>query len=59
MCIQRLGTKGKGGDMNEFDDVFGISVMDDQLYVSDFSNTRIQIFSIAKKDAALCSEISY
>jgi len=44
VCIQRLGDKVYGKKMNQFDVVFGISVMNDRLYVSDFGNDRIQIF---------------
>jgi len=41
--IQLIGGM-RGKKMNEFDGVFGICVMNDRLYVSDFNNCRIQIF---------------
>jgi len=44
VCIQRLGSEERGSDMNQFNEVYGIYVMDNQLYVSDYANRRIQIF---------------
>jgi len=46
MCIQRLGGKRSGNQMNHFSDVSALCIMDDQLYVSDYNNKRIQIFQI-------------
>jgi len=43
-CIQRLGDTTDGNKMNQFYNVWGLSVVNDQLYVSDFNNKRIQIF---------------
>jgi len=44
VCIQRLGDKEVGHQMNQFMWVFGICIMDDRLYISDKNNKRIQIF---------------
>jgi len=44
ICIQRLGDKESGTKMNQFNIVYGICVMYDRLYVSDWNNHRIQIF---------------
>jgi len=43
-CIQRIGGTFWGSGKNQFDVVFGVFVFDDQLYVSDYGNKRIQIF---------------
>jgi len=43
-CIQRLGDQ-PGNQMNQFNMVSGICVMDDRLYVSDSRNHRILIFN--------------
>jgi len=47
ICIQRIGDKKLGNQMSQFWDVYGICVMDDRLYISDFHNRRIQIFKRA------------
>jgi len=46
-CIQRLGDKINGNQMNQFNVVYGICVLDDRLYVSDYGHLRIQIFERA------------
>jgi len=43
-CHQRIGGRIKGPKMSEFSGVYGVCVIDDQLYVSDYENARIQIF---------------
>jgi len=43
-CLQRIGDKCNGNKMNQFSGVFGVCVIDDQLFVSDYNNRRIQIF---------------
>jgi len=43
-CIQRLGSKVVGDKMNQFRLAYGICCLGDRLYVSDFTNRRIQIF---------------
>jgi len=45
ICIQRLGDK-KGNNMNQFNGVYGVSVIGDRLYVSDDNNLRILIFAL-------------
>jgi len=48
VCIQRLGDKKRGSQMNQFRAVYSICVgEDDRLYVSDRSNKRIQIYKRA------------
>jgi len=44
ICIQRIGDVGSGNKMDQFNDICGICVIDDQLYLSDSNNKRIQIF---------------
>jgi len=46
VCLQRLGDDNVGSKMNQFNGVFGICVVDDRLYVSDFRNERIQVFQV-------------
>jgi len=43
-CVQRLGGYEEGNNMNQFHWVYGICLMDDELYVSDQKNKRIQIY---------------
>jgi len=43
-CLQRIGDKVIGLEMNQFHSVYGISIMEDELLVSDHGNGRIQIF---------------
>jgi len=44
--IQTIGSTQSGGDqMNQFNAVFGLSVMGERLYVSDSRNERIQMFN--------------
>jgi len=43
ICIQRLGNEC-GNQMNQFDGILSICVVDDRLYLSDCYNARIQIF---------------
>jgi len=45
-CIQRLGSNKSGSEMNQFNVVNGICRIDDQLFVSDLNNKRIQIFTL-------------
>jgi len=45
VCIQRLGDKNFGDQMNQFYCVSDICVMDNRLYVSDRFNKRIQVFN--------------
>jgi len=42
--IQRIGGTTHGKKMKEFSGVYGISVINDRLYVSDCDNRRIQLF---------------
>jgi len=42
--IQRLGGEKAGSDMNHFNFVYGICKIENELYVSDGNNKRIQIF---------------
>jgi len=45
ICIQTLGDKVFGSKMDQFNDVYaGMCVIEDRLYVSDYGNSRIQIF---------------
>jgi len=44
ICIQRIGDTTTGNKMNQFNYGYGLSVCDDQLYVCDRNNKRIQIF---------------
>jgi len=44
ICFQRLGDREKGPTMNQFKVVYAMCVIEDQLYVSDWGNRRIQIF---------------
>jgi len=48
ICLQRLGGEVKGDRSTEFHYVFGIYVMNDQLFVSDGNNKRIQVFGITE-----------
>jgi len=43
-CQQRIGDQNSGNKMNQFNRIYGICVMNDQLYVSDYNNKRVQIF---------------
>jgi len=43
-CRQRLGDTRVGANMNQFSYVFGITLMNNELYISDYSNNRVQIF---------------
>jgi len=45
-CIQRLGEKMSGREMNQLYGVYGIYKFDDRLYVSDVGNARVQIFQL-------------
>jgi len=44
VCIQRLGEATSGSQINQFDAVHGICVMNDRLYISDGNNERLKIF---------------
>jgi len=44
LCVQRIGGRKIGKNMNQFDGIFGICKLDDRLIVSDESNKRMQIF---------------
>jgi len=44
--LQRLGDKEEGEGIGQFRSADGICVVQDRLYVSDFKNSRIQVFSI-------------
>jgi len=44
ICEQRLGGQESGKNMDQFSLVRGMCVMNDQLYVADSANDRIQIF---------------
>jgi len=45
VSLQRLGDViSPGKEMNSFERVLGFCIMEDQLYVSDLDNKRIQIF---------------
>jgi len=44
LFFQRLGGKKKGNTMTEFNGVYGISILDETLYISDYYNNRILIF---------------
>jgi len=44
IVVHRIGTPSHGDQMNQFYAVYGICIIDDRLYVSDFFNNRIQIF---------------
>jgi len=50
ICVQRLGEELPGKGMNQFQAVFSICVFEDQLYVSDAGNERIQIFRRARNN---------
>jgi len=43
ICLQRLGDRA-GKNIDQFDEVSGICIIDELLYVSDYYNSRIQIF---------------
>jgi len=43
-CEQRLGSNKNGKEMNQFDSVYGICILDDLLYAADCGNSRVQIF---------------
>jgi len=43
-CLQRLGDNKAGKKMNQFCNVHGICKINEQLYVTDVNNKRIQIF---------------
>jgi len=45
-CLQRIGEKNSGEAMNEFDGVYGICKINNQLCVCDNGNDRIQIFNL-------------
>jgi len=47
--LQHLGGNDTGSKMNEFNVIYGVSLMDDRLYVCDRYNERIQIFKRATK----------
>jgi len=44
VCIQRIGDVDTGSEMNQFCGIYGLCVKDENLYVSDWSNQRIQVF---------------
>jgi len=44
ICLQRIGDKQKGNGMNQFNMVYAICLIRDQLYITDNENNRIQIF---------------
>jgi len=44
LCIQRIGDRMKGNGMHQFNLIYGICIVNDQLFVSDDWNNRIQIF---------------
>jgi len=44
LFIQRIGNFEEGDEEGEFNDVCGVCVVNDKLYVSDHRNTRIQVF---------------
>jgi len=43
ICRQRIGSHKEGNGMDEFARIYGICIVNDELYVSDSSNKRIQI----------------
>jgi len=43
-CIQRIGDSMRGTNMNQVNNVSGIAIMDEHLYISDAENRRIMIF---------------
>jgi len=45
-CLQRIGDIEQGRMMNQFDEVWGISIYDNQLFINDSYNHRIQIFNV-------------
>jgi len=44
MCIQQIGDIHQGNKMNQFSWITGVCSMDNQLFLSDYSNARIQLF---------------
>jgi len=44
VCRQRIGSHKVGNGMDEFSRIYGICIVNDELYVSDSNNRRIQIF---------------
>jgi len=44
LCVQRLGDPEEGNKKNRFERVYGVCVVDEHLFVSDYLNKRIQIY---------------
>jgi len=47
--IQRLGQDVMGSDEGQFNNIYGLTVVNDRLYVSGFGNNRIQVFRKIKR----------
>jgi len=46
-CLQRIGTEVNGSGMNQFNYVYGICLCNEELYVSDAGNRRVQVFQLS------------